>query len=294
MTQVIINADDFGLTPNVNHAIIELFEAGALTSTTALAAADHVEAGLAALPPRFRDRVGLHLCLDEERPASDPADVPTLVDPATGRLPQRGRLVGGLVLGRVSREEIYRELKAQVDRLIDLGVRPSHFDSHGHLHAFPAVAAVVARLMDEYGVVAVRRPVESFWFPGRSPRHSKRIPVSLAISLCARRSFASSLKDKVTTAGFSGLLTSGHADVSTLASLGERLRRANLPSIEIMCHPGLVNDDGVDRYRDWGYDWRLEFEAIKSVRATLFADDRLQPAAFADLIENQSARVTGN
>ncbi len=35
--RLIINADDFGLTPGVNRAIAELHQAGALTSTTLMA-----------------------------------------------------------------------------------------------------------------------------------------------------------------------------------------------------------------------------------------------------------------
>lgn len=283
MTLVIINADDFGLTPSVNAAIIDLFERGAVTSTTALATAEYIEPAIAALPSRFRARVGVHLCLDEERPLSDAAAVPTLIDPATGLLQRRGRLLRNLVAGRVSTAEIYTELKAQVGRLVGLGIAPDHFDSHGHIHAFPPIARVVARLMDDYGVIAIRRPVESFVWSGESLRQPARIPIALAVSLCGWRASAAFFQDKHYPAAFSGLLSSGHTTAATIARLAARLRRARLPSVEIMCHPGISNDDGVGRYDHWRYDWRSEFDAIRSVPDALFVDDRLRPAAFGDL-----------
>ena len=54
----------------------------------------------------------------------------------------------------------YDELRAQVRRIFDAGIRPSHFDTHKHTHLAPPVLDAVARLAQEFGVKWVRRPFD--------------------------------------------------------------------------------------------------------------------------------------
>lgn len=281
VTQLIINADDFGLTPGVNAAIVQLFEQEAITSASALVTAAHIEDGIAQLPRVFHERLGLHLCLDEEFPVSDPGDVPTLIDPPTGRLLSRGALIARLLQHRVAPREIYAELKAQLDRLLAFGITPDHLDGHGHIHVFPPVANIVARLMDEYGIVAVRRPAESFWPMRTIIARCQRLPLALAITRYAAHAFHTLFASRVTTAAFSGLLSSGHTNRAAIAALAAVLARSRVQSVELMCHPGVTNEE--DQYRHWRYDWVAEFDAALCMRETFLRQGAFQAVSFREL-----------
>jgi predicted glycoside hydrolase/deacetylase ChbG (UPF0249 family) len=100
---------------------------------------------------------------------SAPDDVPALVGPGGAFLP-RERLARRLLLGRVPTRQVAAELQAQLRRIDDLGIRPTHVDSHQHVHAFGAVFSAVARhcadagmpmrvpwVATDYGVSAGRR-----------------------------------------------------------------------------------------------------------------------------------------
>jgi chitin disaccharide deacetylase len=95
----------------------------------------------------------------------------------------------GQLLAALARREIrpYEELAAQVRRILDAGIRPTHLDTHKHTHLAPPVLDAVARLSEEFGIRWVRRP---FDFPlnalrGTVPR-LKRL-TSGALGLLRRR-----------------------------------------------------------------------------------------------------------
>jgi len=162
---LIVNADDFGLTEGVNRAVLATHTAGALTSTTlmvSMPAADQAMA-LAAEAPGLA--VGWHANLSLGRPLRLPEEVPTLVD-REGRFHPRAALERRLLLGRVAAADIRRELEAQFTRFLAWGRRPSHVDSHQHLHAFPLVFDALAELATREGL-----PMRLPWrWPGPSGR----------------------------------------------------------------------------------------------------------------------------
>ena len=133
--RVIINADDFGLCAPVNQAIIDAFKAGNLTSTTCMVNMPGTEqaAQLAVEHPRLG--IGLHFCLTEGRPLTKAA---SLVD-AAGNFLERGQLMRRLLRGQVSAADLTAEFDAQLRRLRELGMLPTHTDSHQHVHMNPTV-----------------------------------------------------------------------------------------------------------------------------------------------------------
>ncbi len=100
--------------------------------------------------------VGLHFNLTLGRPVSDIDKVRTLVD-GRGCFYSRGVLARKMLLQRVSREELERELKAQFERMQSLGLNPTHIDSHQHLHAFPLCFDVVASVCESQRI-PIRMP----------------------------------------------------------------------------------------------------------------------------------------
>ena len=158
MKTLLVNADDFGFTRDVNSGIVEAHTRGILTATTLMAngaAFDHAVV-LARETPTLD--VGCHLVLVGGESVVDGRAFPVTV----------GQMMRAVLLRRVNP---YLELKAQIERIVGAGLRPVHMDTHKHTHLFPPVLDAVARLSKEFGIPWVRRP---FDFPVAGPEARRR------------------------------------------------------------------------------------------------------------------------
>jgi len=150
MKRLIVNADDFGLCEGANLGILRAHHTGIVTSATVMLNMPGAVAALEAA--RFTPTlgVGVHLTLTGGRPLCP--DVPTLTGP-DGRFLRMPALMAS-----ASPAELERELRAQVAAFLASGLRPTHLDSHHHVHLeMPAVGEIVRRLGAELGV-----PVRAF------------------------------------------------------------------------------------------------------------------------------------
>jgi hopanoid biosynthesis associated protein HpnK len=244
MKQLIVNADDFGLTENVNRGILDAHREGIVTSATLLANGLAFEAAAAASKRFPRLGVGVHLNLTEGMPVAGASHIRTLVDRG-GRLHLTpARLWAGIATGQVSLADIEFELRAQIKKVIRAGVRPAHFDGHKHVHVLPPVSEIVLRLAREFHIPAVRCPMEQNAHasgPLRNRRLSrvstvKQYLVSRAVSGLAR-SFRKKLKQAglLAPAHFHGLSQTGFLDASAIRRILEQLPSG---TSELMCHPG--------------------------------------------------------
>lgn len=157
-THIILNADDFGHSPDTVAATIDCFEQGLLTSASLMPNMPAAEKAItfALQEPEFS--YGLHFtCTGDgaERPLSPPDEVPALVDEMGAFLPTNLLRVRAL-LRRLPVEEIERELTTQLSFLADAGLRITHVDSHRHLHKFAPFRRAFARTIGRFGVQFVR------------------------------------------------------------------------------------------------------------------------------------------
>ena len=142
MTRLIVNADDFGLTPGVNAGILEAHRQGIVTSTTLMVNMSAAEEAmrLAADCPTLG--VGIHLTLTAGHAVS--SEVPSLVDRA-------GRFWNMRHLAQFARpDDIRRELACQMERFLSFGRKPTHIDSHHHVHGDPTIQPIVLALARAY------------------------------------------------------------------------------------------------------------------------------------------------
>lgn len=153
--QVIVNADDFGLSPCENAVILGAFQAGVISSATAMANMPAFEAAcVMARHPLLEGRIGLHFNLTYGRPLSQSILARANFCDSAGVFDlnlSRHRLR----LNRQDRSAVLEELEAQWQRCLDNGVRPSHLDSHQHVHNIWPIGEIVARFAARQGV-AVR------------------------------------------------------------------------------------------------------------------------------------------
>ena len=155
--RVIVNGDDFGMSPGVNAAIKQLHQAGRLSAVSIMSNMPWSAEALAYARDAVDLQAGAHLNLTTGRPLLPADKVPSLVDDSGGFL-DLGVLMRRLLAGRVSRDEIRLELGAQLARCLDEGPEIQHLDSHMHFHAVPSLGRLVADLASRYEVTTVRNP----------------------------------------------------------------------------------------------------------------------------------------
>src|SRR5271165_297701 len=165
MRRLIVNADDFGLTPGINRAIMEAHEHGVVTSATLMADGQAFEEAIALARSRPRLGVGCHIVLVDGAPLLDAAAVPTLLDrSASSGGPHFREGIAGFgalaLLGRLAENEIEAEATAQIRKLQAAGMMVTHLDSHKHTHLFPRVLRPLLRAAAKCGVKAIRNPFE--------------------------------------------------------------------------------------------------------------------------------------
>jgi len=235
---LIVNADDLGLSPGINRAIFRGHAEGIVTSTSLLATGPAFDEAISGLASHPRLGVGVHLCLHEEKPVLPPERIPSLVGP-DGRLLPLSHVLKKALSGRIAAGEVEAELSAQVERAQAAGVAVDHFDSHCHLHAFPAIARVVRRVAQRHGVRRIRRTEARRWsdFSGAP---AGRFVVSAAITACSLLSRRLLGPDLRTTDRFLGLVHSGSGDAGWVGRAVSTLEPGR--SAELMVHPG----DGTD------------------------------------------------
>jgi len=246
MKELILNADDFGLTLGINEGIIRAHRDGILTSAT-----------LMANGPRFQDAVerartnpslgvGVHLALVGGRTVAHVGRVASLGD-ENGDLPKSlGTFVAKVTAGIIRREHIETELRAQIEKVRASGIEPTHVDTHKHAHAHPQVMESVARVAREFGITRIRKPFEALRDSWNCTRiegvgGATQLVASAAAQVSApkfeilSREYGLRSPDR-----FLGVAMTGQINSAILRRMIDTLTEG---STEIMLHPGICDDD---------------------------------------------------
>jgi hopanoid biosynthesis associated protein HpnK len=241
MKQLILNADDFGLTPGVNRGIIRAHQEGILTSTTLMATAPAFDDAVELARANAKLGVGCHLVLVGGRAVTPYAEIPSLAAP-DGNLPASLAVFATNVSrGRIRAQEIGRELRAQIDKIRSAGINPSHLDTHKHTHAHPVVMEELARAARDSGILRVRKPVEHLADSWRSAGLSKGIGAAALVRTIAR-GFAEIAREfgLLSPDNFLGLAMTGQLGPEALRRMISALPEGRT---EIMLHPGFCDED---------------------------------------------------
>lgn len=149
--RLIITADDFGRDEACTAAIAESLAGGAVTAASIMANGNRFEEACTLIRARgLADRIGVHLSLDEGPALA--REMAPYTDPGGNLCLRRSLMPFGPGLSRA----VEAELAAQIERVLAAGIRPTHLDSHRHLHtAFP-FGRLVVRLARRYRIPYVR------------------------------------------------------------------------------------------------------------------------------------------
>ncbi len=246
MKQVILNADDFGLTRGINEAIIRSHLEGVLTSATLMANGPAFEDAVrrAKLHPNLG--IGCHLVLTGGTSVAPPEQIPSLASP-DGQLPKTlAAFVASVSFGRITAADIETELRAQIEKIRRVSIEPTHVDTHKHTHAHPRVMGVVARVAHEFGITRIRNPIENLGDSWRSTRGDGLSRIgdlaasAAALSVASRFRAIARKHDLRSPDHFLGLAATGRLDATALCRLFDALLEG---CTEIMLHPGICDAD---------------------------------------------------
>ena len=221
---LVINADDFGFTRDVNEGIVEAHRNGILTATTLMANGSAFDDAVRLAVETPTLDIGCHLTLIGGN---------SLLDP-TRRLPSSAsELTARMFAGKIA---IYDELEAQVRKILASGIQPTHLDTHKHAHLLPPVLRAVCSIAENFGIRWVRRPVD---FRAASAGEWKQ----RVIGRFVRRVNTGSVLDAHGlrhTDHFWGFAITGKLDEAALAGV-----MAHMPegSTELMTHPGILTEE---------------------------------------------------
>lgn len=245
MKQLIISADDFGLTEAVTKGISESIRNGSVTRTSAMMCTNGSE-WIQRYAKDLDGKIGLHLQMTDGTPLLPAKEVPSLVcDDKRFRANSKD-------LGMLEPVEIEKEWEAQITALLDLGITPSHLDTHHNVHRFPKVFKAYCSLAVKYNL-----PTRAL-----SPIMAKKL-------------------DSMGVLGSDCCLETWHGDHITTSNLISHLLRAfeainNNGTVELMCHPG---------YIDKNLEQRSHYVQAREKELAIFLDPQLKSLLESHQIE---------
>ncbi len=153
--RIVINADDLGRTETINRAISDSFAQELISSASIMANMPAFEDARAIVAANsLNGRIGVHLNLTEGIPMTEAIRRETRFCDSSGRFKARGR--NTWYLRHSAGQAVEAECSAQIEAVLAAGIRPSHLDSHQHIHTQWAIAPILIRLARRYEIPAVR------------------------------------------------------------------------------------------------------------------------------------------
>ena len=161
--RLIINADDFGSSREVNEAVILAHRRGILTSTSLMVSGEAFEHAVTLAKENPSLAVGLHVTCAAGRPVLRPSKIPHVAG-KNGSFPSDPALAGlRYFFSRRARQELFDEIDAQFERFCESGLSFSHVDSHCHMHVHPVVLDAIVQSAERYCIKRLRVPADNFF-----------------------------------------------------------------------------------------------------------------------------------
>ena len=232
MKNMIVNADDFGLTEGINNGIVDGFKNGIITSASLMATMPAFEHAVELATEHPGLDIGAHVSLTLGKPCS----LNNKLWPILGEgefIRSLGRLTWCVYAGRIHPRDIKEEISAQIKKIQETGLKITHLDGHQHIHMLPCLLEAITVSMREYQIPFIRIPDEAAW-----PKKPDTIKgwglffMSLFSKFFRKKIAGTGLK---TADHFFGLSRTEKMSMDDLIYV----LNSSKPGInELMCHPG--------------------------------------------------------
>jgi predicted glycoside hydrolase/deacetylase ChbG (UPF0249 family) len=192
--------------------------------------------------------VGVHLNLSDGTPVADREAVTSLLnnqgrfaEGPEGLMLKRAR--GALVL-----DEVEEEWDAQILKVRDAGVRPTHLDGHKHVHMLPGLFEIALRLAKKHGIEAIRVSLEESSLRAAlasGSQHRTAVVIKQGVQARGLKLLARDAREQAARMGiatadyFCGIAQTGEL---TLDGVEQLLKTLPEGTTELICHPGYADE----------------------------------------------------
>ncbi len=263
--QLIINADDFGISEDVNNAIVDGYKNGVLASTTIMANAPAFEHAVLLLPELQGISLGVHLNIIEFSTLKTTLKNNSLLYDKDG-IYNNGYIQ--LILKSFNKDflnEVEEDFRLQIETVLSK-TSVDHIDSHVHVHAIPNIFKIVCKLAKEYGIKHIRTQFEYPYFvPDIKKYLTTKYPVNwlklllLNSFTIINKKYLETIEGVTTNKNFVGVNYTGYMDKNTLLCA--------LPFVseetEAVLHPS-INPAQPFHYNE--YQTLIEREVIEKIQ----------------------------
>lgn len=261
--QLVITADDFGLSTGVNAAVEKAWQEGILTNASIMPGAAAFEQAVKIAKRNPGLQIGLHLTLVHGNSVLSNDKIPNLVN-TSGEFSNNPVKTG---MRYFFDKNIYKQLKneieAQIQKVVDAGIPISHIDGHLNIHLHPTIFAFLVDLMPHYGITSFRLSQERL-------RHNLQFDQERKLGKTVERFIFGKLTDQARpelkalgiryAEEVKGVLNSGRMTEEYILNIIENLQDG---LTEIYFHPGILPDTEISR-RMPHYKHQEELAAITS------------------------------
>ncbi|MDD4201843.1 MAG: ChbG/HpnK family deacetylase [Candidatus Omnitrophica bacterium] len=228
---LIINADDYGFSEKTNQGIIEAYTKGVVSDLSIMAVGVAFEDGITRLKENSITTAGIHVCLtsDDLKPFR------------MEYFPKNCfHLFRDIVSGKIKKQKIYAEIKAQVKKAKEQGLSISHMDSHEHVHMFFPITDIFIKIAEEENIPYIRYPNEKIRAAFiKEPVNFIRSFILKTMCLFSKKKIKRRISGEFFGHFHSGRLTK--KDVQRF------LKETEKGASEIGCHPGSEDKDPQQR-----------------------------------------------
>jgi predicted glycoside hydrolase/deacetylase ChbG (UPF0249 family) len=279
MKQLIVSADDLGLTKSTNEGILLGWKEGIVTNINFISSGSAAEDAIGLLKYNKVPEIGVHLALTETAPLTNPRLIRSLIE-KSGRFPaSHSKFLSRLLSGKIDTEHIKTEFRSQMNRAAQSGARITNISSHEHIHMIPIVMKAFIEIAKEYKIPYIRLLRREKVSPPLSPKKLYR----LAVVSCFEGIMKMGLRKSGLhyTDNFMGFLDSGALTENVLIGMIKNLKEG---VTELVAHPGFLGPEILDNYR-FHINCEEELYALTSPKVKrLIAESGIKLVRFGDLL----------
>ncbi|MCX5665468.1 MAG: ChbG/HpnK family deacetylase [Candidatus Omnitrophica bacterium] len=268
MKQLIVTADDLGLTKSINEGIAKACREGIVSSVSVIPAGEAFADALKVIKDLALKEVGAHLSLTETKPLL----------PSSKFYKNHNQFFKDIFFGKADIEGFKRELKAQLELLKRSGVKITHINSHEHIHIIPGILDIFISLAKEFNIPAIRYP--------RGDRAMRLFNISDLYKKSVLSYFSGKIAGPLKKSGllyadhFLGLLDAGNLREDRLIEMIGSLKDG---VTELVCHPGFLSPEVMNSYK-WHINAEAEIFALTEPRVKdAIKENGIQLIAYGDL-----------